>query len=419
MENKKGCWDSDSEEENAIDVNVAVDIDDNNSTQGSVNHVNKKPKLVNVNEEAKCSVSTQFQKEDTLNLVPHGSTSISKLGLPQLTEVVEILLPNGNQQLSSPKIKSHAKHDSLFDGSRSSVDTYQRLNFIDQGTYGMVFRARCRETNQIYALKQIKLGSEANKVGFPVTALREINILLALQHPNIVRVKEMVVGSSIDKIYMVMEYCENDLKTCMKLSKQSFSTVEIKRLMLQLLRRLLVCDLGLARKYESPIDPYTFEVVTLWYRAPELLLGSKLYSTPIDMRSIGCIFAEMLTGDPLFPGEGELDQCNKIFRLIGAPNEERWPGVSALPNSSKVSWRAPTKGKLRDLFPVTAFSGGVCLNDGGFSLLSGLLNMDPQQRFSASEALKSIWLTSELPLPTALNRMPSFQSRDNELSLIL
>ena len=118
-------------------------------------------------------------------------------------------------------------HNPIFDGCRS-VDCYQRLNFIDQGTYGMVFKARCRETGEVYALKQIKFGPETNKVGFPITALREINILLALQHPNIVRVREMVVGSSIDKIFMVMEYCENDLKTCMQLAKQSFSTAEVR-----------------------------------------------------------------------------------------------------------------------------------------------------------------------------------------------
>jgi len=115
------------------------------------------------------------------------------------------------------------------------VDNYQRLNFIDQGTYGLVFKARCRDTGEIYALKQIKFGPESNKVGFPNTVLREINILLALRHPNIVRVREMVVGSSVDKIFMVMEYCENDLKTCMRLSKQSFSTAEVKQLMIQLL----------------------------------------------------------------------------------------------------------------------------------------------------------------------------------------
>jgi hypothetical protein len=125
-----------------------------------------------------------------------------------------------------PELPTERKHNPIFDGCRS-VDCYQRVNFIDQGTYGMVFKAKCRETGEMFALKQIKFGPEASKVGFPITALREVNILLALQHPNIVSVKEMVVGSSIDKIYMVMEYCENDLKTCMKASKQSFSTAEV------------------------------------------------------------------------------------------------------------------------------------------------------------------------------------------------
>lgn len=119
-----------------------------------------------------------------------------------------------------------------------SVECYDRLNFIDQGTYGMVFRARCRETGVVYALKQVKLSAEAARTGFPITAFREINILLTLRHPNILQVREMVVGGTIDKIYMVMEYYENDLKAVMKMSRQSFSTAEVKRLMVQLLDAL-------------------------------------------------------------------------------------------------------------------------------------------------------------------------------------
>jgi cell division cycle 2-like protein len=74
-----------------------------------------------------------------------------------------------------------------------------------------------------------------------------------------------------------------------------------------------------------------------------LLLGQRTYSTAVDMWSVGCIFAEMLTGDPLFPGEGEIDQILRIFKVLGAPNEDRWPGFSSLPNVSKISWRVPTK----------------------------------------------------------------------------
>eukprot|EP01035_Chromulina_nebulosa_P023512 gene23512-30481_t len=134
------------------------------------------------------------------------------------TDTILVTTPAASTKIERP-------YNPIFDGCRS-VECYQRLNFIDQGTYGMVFRAKCKVTNEVYALKQVKLGADANKLGYPVTALREINILLALQHPYIVKVKEVVVGSSIDKVYMVMEFCENDLKTCMKLSRQSFSTAE-------------------------------------------------------------------------------------------------------------------------------------------------------------------------------------------------
>jgi cell division cycle 2-like len=120
---------------------------------------------------------------------------------------------------------------------------------------------------------------------------------------------------------------------------------------------LSVCDFGMARKYGSPLIPYTQCVVTLWYRAPELLLAwgvehaaqHCVYSTPLDMWSVGCIFAEMITRKPLFPGQGELDQINLIFKLLGAPNEEKWPGFSSLPHATKVSWKAPSNSKLREV----------------------------------------------------------------------
>lgn len=167
-------------------------------------------------ESGDCTVPTL----DAINEVIEVSKSTETvLEEPVMPEVV----PHEPEAVIVPAVRVH---NSIFDGCRS-VDCYQRINFIDQGTYGMVFKAKCRETGELFALKQIKFGPETSKVGFPITALREINILLALQHPNIVRVKEMVVGSSIDKIYMVMEYCENDLKKCMQMSKQSFSTAEV------------------------------------------------------------------------------------------------------------------------------------------------------------------------------------------------
>lgn len=223
-----------------------------------------------------------------------------------------------------------------------SVEEFKHLNHIAEGTYGIVYRAQDKRTEEIVALKRLKM--EKEREGFPITSLREINTLLKGQHPNIVTVREIVVGCNMDKIFIVMDYVEHDFKTLMETMKaknQSFLPGEVKCLTQQLLRAvahlhdnwilhrdlktsnlllshkgiLKVGDFGLAREYGSPLKPYTSIVVTLWYRAPELLLCCKEYSTPIDMWSVGCIFAEFLSMSALFPGQSETDQLNKIFKV--------------------------------------------------------------------------------------------------------
>ncbi|MCL7028519.1 hypothetical protein MKW94_010333 [Papaver nudicaule] len=211
-----------------------------------------------------------------------------------------------------------------------SVDGYERLNKIDEGTYGVVYRAKDKKTSEIR--------------GFSLTSLREINILLSFHHESIVDVKEVVVDNNLDSIFMAMEYMEHDLKGLMESMKQPFSQSEVKCLMLQLLEgvkylhdnwvlhrdlktsnlllnnrgELKICDFGLSRQYGSPLKPYTHLVVTLWYRAPELLLGTKLYLTSIDMWSLGCIMAEFLGKKPLFTGKTEVDQpsCRKFLSVV-------------------------------------------------------------------------------------------------------
>lgn len=121
---------------------------------------------------------------------------------------------------------------------------------------------------------------------------------------------------------------------------------------------LKICDMGLSRKFSSPIHPYTSNVVTLWYRAPELLLGSDIYSCPIDMWSVGCIFAEFLLKKPLFEGvEGEIAMVGSIFSLLGSPTEATWPGLSDLPYMQKFSWKEFPHATLPELFPRVSFSG--------------------------------------------------------------
>ncbi|XP_013446531.2 cyclin-dependent kinase G-2 isoform X2 [Medicago truncatula] len=268
----------------------------------------------------------------------------------------------------------------MLQGCRS-VDEFERLNKIDEGTYGVVYRAKDKKTGEVVALKKVKM--EKEKEGFPLTSLREINILLSFHHPYIVDVKEVVVGSSLDSIFMVMEYMEHDLKGLMESMKQPFSQSEVKCLMIQLLEgvkylhdnwvlhrdlktsnlllnnrgELKICDFGLARQYGSPLKPYTHLVVTLWYRAPELLLGAKQYSTAIDMWSLGCIMAELLSKEPLFNGKTEFDQLDKIFRILGTPNETIWPGFSKLPGVKVnfVKHQLPTFGGFGIIFCVKSF----------------------------------------------------------------
>ncbi|KAG6471908.1 cyclin-dependent kinase G-2-like isoform X1 [Zingiber officinale] len=320
----------------------------------------------------------------------------------------------------------------MLQGCRS-VDEFEKLNKIDEGTYGVVYRAKDKKTGEIVALKKVKMAKE--KEGFPLTSLREINILLSFHHPSIVDVKEVVVGNSVDKIFMVMEYMEHDLKALMETMKQPFSQSEVKCLMLQLFSgvkylhdnwvlhrdlktsnillnnrgELKICDFGLSRQYGSPLKPYTPLVVTLWYRAPELLLGAKEYSTAIDMWSLGCIMAELLSKDPLFCGKSERDQLDKMFRTLGTPTESIWPGFAKLPGV-KVNFVKQPYNKLREKFPPTSFIGGPTLSEAGFDLLNRLLTYNPDKRITAESALNHPWF-QEVPLPKSKEFMPTFPAQ--------
>lgn len=170
-----------------------------------------------------------------------------------------------------------------------------------------------------------------------------------------------------------------------------------------------ICDFGLARQYGSPLKPYTHLVVTLWYRAPELLLGAKEYSTAIDMWSLGCIMAELLSREPLFNGKSEFDQLDKIFRILGTPNETIWPGFSKLPGV-KVNFVKHRYNQLRKKFPATSFTGSPVLSDAGFDLLNRLLTYDPKKRITADAALKHEWFR-EVPLPKSKEFMPTYPAR--------
>lgn len=144
---------------------------------------------------------------------------------------------------------------------------------------------------------------------------------------------------------------------------------------------LKLADFGLARAFGIPVRSYTHEVVTLWYRAPDVLLGSRKYSTPVDLWSVGCIFAEMANGAPLFPGASDPDQLDRIFRCLGTPTETTYPGLAALPHYGKTEIETyPAPDSIASLCPS--------LDDNGLHLLGKLLEIDPANRITAAEAME-------------------------------
>ncbi|XP_059125811.1 cyclin-dependent kinase 3 isoform X2 [Peromyscus eremicus] len=262
-------------------------------------------------------------------------------------------------------------------GSSTDMDAFQKVEKIGEGTYGVVYKAKNKETGQLVALKKIRLDVETE--GVPSTAIREISLLKELKHPNIVKLLDVVHREK--KLYLVFEFLTQDLKKHMDSTPTSGLPLHVVKC-----GAIKLADFGLARAFGVPLRTYTHEVVTLWYRAPEILLGSKFYSTAVDVWSIGCIFAEMVTGKPLFPGDSEIDQLFRIFRTLGTPSEDTWPGVSQL-SDYKSSFPKWTRKGLEEIMPR--------LGPEGKDLLLQLLQYDPSQRISAKTALAHPYFSTE------------------------
>jgi len=291
------------------------------------------------------------------------------------------------------------------------MEKYQKIEKIGEGTYGVVYKAKNRASGELVALKKIRL--EAEDEGIPSTAIREISILKELQHPNIVRLHDVIHTEK--KLTLVFEYLDQDLKKFLDQEGSKLEPHKMKSLLYQLLlgvafchdRRVLhrdlkpqnllinkdldlkLADFGLARAFGIPVRSYTHEVVTLWYRAPDVLMGSRKYSTPVDLWSVGCIFGEMASGGaqaaglkrPLFPGTSDHDQLMKIFKVLGTPNENSWPTMIELPEykSDFTVYESNPLEALRNFCPE------LCPQ--GLDLLHAMLQFEPGKRISAKAAL--------------------------------
>jgi len=280
------------------------------------------------------------------------------------------------------------------------MEKYVKVDKLGEGTYGIVYKAKNKETGEIVALKRIRLDSEDE--GVPCTAIREISLLKELKHPNIVRLYDVIHTEK--KLTLVFEHLDQDLKKYLDELGGVISKSTIKSFLQQLLRGISFCheyrvlhrdlkpqnllinrkgelklaDFGLARAFGIPVRSYSHEVVTLWYRAPDVLMGSRKYSTPIDIWSAGCIFAEMATGRPLFPGTSTPDQLLRIFKILGTPTEKNWSTIAEMPEY-KNDFPLYSAQKLNSVV-----SG---LDTEGYDLLDKMLQYDPNRRITASLAL--------------------------------
>lgn len=291
---------------------------------------------------------------------------------------------------------------------------YVRLESnIGEGTFGKVHKARDMLTGQIVAIKKSK-GSELdrNVGGIGFTALREIKLMQAVRHPNLMGCLDVFVEGG--SIHLVMEFMDGDIRKLLEQRGRVFTEPHVKCVARQLLEGLAALhaqffvhrdvgpgnvlvsfatgavklgDFGVSRTVGHNERPLTPLCTTLWYRAPELLFGAKYYGQAVDLWGTGCILAELFLGEPLFPGRGELDMLSQITDKLGAFSEDIWPGVSSLPTFVPFGAH-PQQPLASTLLGVSASTQ---------HLLDGLLSLDPKQRPSAPQALAHECLASASP----------------------
>ncbi|XP_036264743.1 cyclin-dependent kinase 7 isoform X9 [Pipistrellus kuhlii] len=266
---------------------------------------------------------------------------------------------------------------------KSRAKRYEKLDFLGEGQFATVYKARDKNTNQIVAIKKIKLGhrSEA-KDGINRTALREIKLLQELSHPNIIGLLDAFGHKS--NISLVFDFMETDLED-----------LKPNNLLLDENGVLKLADFGLAKSFGSPNRAYTHQVVTRWYRAPELLFGARMYGVGVDMWAVGCILAELLLRVPFLPGDSDLDQLTRIFETLGTPTEEQWPDMCSLPDF--VTFKSFPGVPLPHIFSAAG--------DDLLALIQGLFLFNPCTRITATQALKTKYFSNR-PGPTPGCQLP-------------
>ncbi|KAF2313584.1 hypothetical protein GH714_012263 [Hevea brasiliensis] len=331
----------------------------------------------------------------------------------------------GAEQIAAgwPNWLSSAAAEAIHGWVPLRADAFEKLEKIGQGTYSSVFRAREVETGKMFALKKVRFDNfQQESIRFMA---REILILRRLDHPNVIKLEGIITSRLSSSIYLVFEYMEHDLAGLSSSPDIKFSESQVKCYMKQLLEGIEHChlrgimhrdikvsnilvnnegilklaDFGLANVLNlKNQNQLTSRVVTLWYRPPELLMGSTSYGVSVDLWSVGCVFAELLIGKPLLKGRTEVEQLHKIFKLCGSPSDEYWK-QSKLPNAAMFKPHHHYESSLRERFkdfPTTAVD-----------LIETFLSIEPEKRGTASAALLSQYFNT-MPYACDPSSLPKY-----------
>jgi cyclin-dependent kinase len=301
------------------------------------------------------------------------------------------------------------------------MNIYDIIEKIGEGTYGKVYKARNKRTRKLIAIKKTRILIDAE--GVPSVVLREASLLHMLcESNNIIKLLKVECFNQAEKqyLYLVFEYLTTDLKKWVDLNGWTYPCLLpkqlVKSMMLQLIRgvshchkhgvlhrdlkpqnlliavnpsnpflsQLKIADFGLSRVFSIPIQSYTTEIVTLWYRAPEILLSAVNYGLGVDIWSIGCIFGELINNYPLFPGDSEVQQLLYIFKLFGTPSIKTLPNFKQMRDWHDFPMWIPQN--LDKIFPT--------LEPNGVILLRKMFTYDLCRRISAKEAENHVYFDS-------------------------
>uniref|UniRef100_A0AA96SIC1 [RNA-polymerase]-subunit kinase n=1 Tax=Phyllostachys edulis TaxID=38705 RepID=A0AA96SIC1_PHYED len=351
---------------------------------------------------------------------------------PRITDV-----PNGVQgehvAAGWPRWLTEVAAEAVRGWQPRKSESFEKLDKIGQGTYSSVYKARDLENGKIVALKKVRFANmDPESVRFMA---REIHILRRLDHPNVIKLEGLVTSRMSSSLYLVFEYMEHDLAGLASTPGIKFTEPQVKCYMQQILSGLDHChnrgvlhrdikganllldnngalkiaDFGLATFFNPNQKQHlTSRVVTLWYRPPELLLGSTNYGAAVDLWSAGCILAELLSGKPIMPGRTEVEQLHKIFKLCGSPSEEFWANLK-LSRATIFKPQHPYRRCVNDVykdFPPSALA-----------LLDRLLAVEPENRGTTASALESEFFTTKPYAcdPSSLPKYPPSKEYDAKL----